>query len=107
MNIGERQYDGKSGRCQRETPVWFGLLRRYHRGRFPRNARDRTDKTIAQARQRLDIARRFGGISQSPAQPVRGGVQPAFEIHERADGPEFTAEFFACYQFGRLGDENF
>jgi hypothetical protein len=111
MNIGEGQGDCQSRSGQRERPVGSRRGRCSGNGsagwRFARNAGNRADETIAESRYCFDVARRSGRIAESPPQPVGGSIEPAFEIHERAGGPEFAAKLFACYQLTRLGHQSF
>ena len=56
---------------------------------------DRSDKAVAAAGKRLDIARGFGGIAEHFAKPRDGVVKAMVEIDEGVGGPNLVAKLLA------------
>ena len=53
-------------------------------------------------RNRLDIPRAVGGISQRRSQFSHGLVQAAIEIHKRVGRPKFSPQFLAGHHFSGM-----
>ncbi len=59
----------------------------------------RGDEPVAAARQRLDEARRFGGVSKGRAQVANRVIHALFKVNESVVAPEFLLEILAGDQF--------
>jgi hypothetical protein len=107
--ITEVREDG-CGHFDRERPPAPGTRRR--RFNLCRHAFDgiiRTthwrDESVPFARQCLDEARLFGGISERFSQMVDRFVQTPIEIDKRAGAPETSRQFFAGQELTGLFQE--
>ena len=63
--------------------------------------RYRRQKAVSAPVQRLDVTRRFGGVSERRAQLRHGFVEAAIEVDERVGGPKLLTQFFPGYELAR------
>ncbi len=63
--------------------------------------RYRRQKAVSAPMQRLNIARRFGGISERRTQFRHGFVEAAIEVDERVGGPKLLTQLFPGYELAR------
>ncbi|HJY88379.1 MAG TPA: hypothetical protein VKE24_16210 [Candidatus Acidoferrales bacterium] len=74
----------------RRAVAWQGARRDHWSGIL-----DGSNEAIASAGKRLDVARAFGRVAQSVAQPLDGCVEADIEVHESVRGPKLLAQFFS------------
>jgi hypothetical protein len=82
-----------------------GSFRRHgsdRRGRRFRWGLDSSNKAVAAARERLDPTRAVGGVVESVAEAIDGGVEAMLEIDKGVRGPKQGAELLASDKVTRV-----